>query len=196
MKTFTQYLMETKKQYNVRIKLNFKPSDEDVNKIEAALNQFELVSSSKPKSLPIQKVDNHFPGVDSPEVYFIDAVLDYPASGDQVRVAILNNTMIPQHNFAVTSTDWDTSMRDQDASVQKNSDKALLLSPLEDQHIDVESVYGDKYNEKLVHNAKSGKINVPNAPAKAKTTNDSPQGKKSPVGSTKNKRPDITSFAK
>jgi len=196
MKTFKQYLMEARKQYKISIKLCFKPTDEDVDKIEAALNQFELVSASKPRSLPIQKSDRHFPDMVAPEVYVMEVVLNYPATTDQVRVAILNNTRIPQAKFAVASTEWEASMTEEETNIQKNSDKALLLSPLEDTHVDVEGVYGDKYNEKLVHNSKSGKINVKNSPKKAETTNDAPQGKKSPVGSTKNTLPNVSSFFK
>jgi len=197
MKTFREYLAESKKQYKLTIKLSFKPDSAWEDRIESALGRFELVSASKARSLPIKKADRDFPTLSAPETYAIDVVLDYPASVEMVRNC-LSQLGLAIEQVAVISTDWDESMTTEEDNIQKNmaDERPLMMKDLEGNDVKTDSMYGTEYNKKLVKNSLTGKVSVKGAPKDPETTNDFPQGTKSPVGSTKNKLPEIKSFFK
>jgi hypothetical protein len=196
MKRFKDYLMEGKRQYKYTVKLAFKPSDEMMDKIEGALGRFDLDSISKAKSLPIKRIDTDFPTLSSPEVYTINVVLNYPATADFVRHTIAQIGMETE-NVAVLSTDHMISVeKEEDHKDKSEKDKPLLQQPFKnDSNKEItDANYGDNYNEKLVKNSLTKLVDVPNAPAKAETSNDLPQGKLSPVGTKQNKIPKVKSF--
>ena len=63
MKKFSEFLAESVRNYEYNIKLAFKPDNEMMTAIENALQKYNLVSITQPKSLPIQRVDKDFPGM-------------------------------------------------------------------------------------------------------------------------------------
>jgi hypothetical protein len=199
MKSFRQYLLESQRQYHLTIKLAFKPDTETLDAIEQALQRFQLDSITAPKSLPIKRVDKDFPGVNSPETYAIQIVLNYPTTADFVRNTIANIGLELQQ-VSVVSTDHAESVDIEEENIGKNtSDKPLLQTEYEKQDnkkISSEN-FGDAYNEKLVKNA-AGSMDeiVPKnlRKTKGKTTNDLPIGTKSAISGT-NKIPKVKSFA-
>ena len=197
MKTFRQYLEESKKDHKFTIKVAFKPSDELLDQIEKALARFDLISISKPKSLPIKKVDSDFQGIYCPETYAIEASLRYPAT-PQVIQNVLSQINMDLELVNIIDAGHDESVTKEQEAIEKNSDGALLDKDYEKQDNKkiTDENFGTDYNEKLVKNSLSGSsAAVPNPPKKAQTTNDLPQGNKSAVGSTKNKLPKVKSFA-
>lgn len=195
MKSFIQYLTESRKQFKFTIKLAFKPSSDQVDKIEKALDKFDLVSLSSAKSLPIKKVDPHFPKISSPETYALETVVNYPASAFMIQ-NVLKQLGMDTESVAVVGTDHDISVAGDEDTREKNlEDAPLLLRELEPGNSKANELSGDDYNKKLVKNSLTKKIKVGNTPP-AKTTNDFPMGDTSPVGSTKNKLPKVVSSAR
>ena len=56
MSTFTQYLTESAKSYDFKIKIAGEPKDIDKNRLETALQKFEVTKMSAGKSTPIQSL--------------------------------------------------------------------------------------------------------------------------------------------
>jgi hypothetical protein len=54
MKSFSEYLIESEQDYTFRIKVACECSDEMLDKMETALEKWELKSLSKPRRTPIQ----------------------------------------------------------------------------------------------------------------------------------------------
>ena len=88
MKKFSEFLAESVRTYKYIVKLSFKPDNEMMAAIENALQKYNLVSITQPKSLPIQRVDKDFPGVNSPETYTFDVEVSYPAPSIAIQHTI------------------------------------------------------------------------------------------------------------
>lgn len=200
MKTFSQFLAESVRNYIYNVKLSFKPDNETMTKIEQALAKYNVVSITAPRSLPIQRVDKDFPGINSPETYVFTVEVAYPAPAEFVRHTIANMGFAME-TVAVSSVEHDASMEKEEEGIGKNSDGALLTKAYDGQDnkkISAEN-YGGDYNEKLVKNSIGSTDQViPKEfkKTKGKTLNDIPTGDKSAMGSTKNKIPSVKSFAR
>ena len=90
MKTFSQFLAESVRNYIYNVKLSFKPDNETMTKIEQALAKYNVVSITAPRSLPIQRVDKDFPGINSPETYVFTVEVAYPAP-DELRSQVCSH---------------------------------------------------------------------------------------------------------
>ena len=203
MKKFSEFLAESIRNYEYRIKTSFKPDNEMMTAIKQALEKYNLVSISSVKSLPIQRVDKDFPGLKSPETYMFDVELAYPSSENMIRHTIAG-VGFAFETVMVSSPSHDDSMDKEDDSVAKNTgDGALLGKPYDPQDnaaISGEN-FGDEYNTKFVANAiGSTDQMIPSEmkKTKGKTLNDKEfkVGTDSAVGSKKVKKPVVKSFAR
>jgi hypothetical protein len=200
MKKFSQYLTEQKHNYSYRVKLAFKPTPEDMQKIEDVLQRYTVLSISSPKSLPIQAVDKSFPGINSPETYMFEVTVEYPASADFVRHTI-SNVGFDFQNVSVVDILHDQSIERDDQAIASN--KNLLGSdyPKDDNAKISKDNFGDEYNENFVKNSigSTDKMIPKNLKdIKGKTLNDPeyPIGKDSAVGTNPPTKPAIKSFAR
>ena len=203
MKKFSEFLAESVRNYEYNVKLAFLPDNEMMSAIENALQKYNLVSITKPKSLPIQRVDKDFPGLKAPETYVFTVELEYPSSANMIRHTIAS-VGFQFEQVAVSSPQHDASMdKENDAVAANTSDKALLDRPYDPQNNEEISGenFGDDYNERLVKNSIGSTDQVIPKEFKkthGKTLNDKEFkiGEKSAVGSTKVAKPPVKSFAR
>lgn len=197
MKSFKQFLTESAKQYTFRIKVAGEITPEDMDKIENVLDKWSLVAASKPKRTPIQEHPMDFPQLTNMEVSMVSVIVDYPATPKEIEIAIHDRTGIPADHIRVyNNDDPHEAEREDDAAKEEEEYKPLLTSAYPKTEKDVP--FGDKYNKQFLKDLeKMPKMKVagPSTP-KAKTSNDSPQGTQSPVGSTKTAKPTPKSFAR
>jgi hypothetical protein len=196
MKNFLNYLEQSQKTYEFRIKIANTDPAEKLTMLESALNAYGLESLSKPKRLPLKESDVDFPNHGTVELYLMDAVLTYPCNEYQLRTIIAERAGIAQANIVVVPKNHPEEQRrwNEDDSSDINEYKkgeAVLDKPYEDNPEAKKA--GDAYasfnsilkelNEVKLEEAEGG------SKPEAKTTNDLPTGTKSPVGSQQNKLP-------
>ena len=196
MKNFLNYLEQSQKTYEFRIKIaNIDPA-EKLAMLESALDAYGLESLGKPKRLPLKESDVDFPNHGTVELYHMDAVLKYPCNEYQLRTIIAERAGIAQANIVIVPTNHPEEQRrwneDNSSDIKEYAQgESVLDKPYED---DPEAKKaGDAYasfntilkelTELKLAEAEGGKT-----PA-AKTTNELPTGDKSPVGSNQNKIP-------
>ena len=196
MKNFLNYLEQSQKTYEFRIKIaNIDPA-EKLAMLESALDAYGLESLGKPKRLPLKESDVDFPNHGTVELYLMDAVLKYPCNEYQLRTIIAERAGIAQANIVIVPTNHPEEQRrwneDDSSDIKEYAQgDSVLDKPYED---DPEAKKaGDAYasfntilkelTELKLAEAEGGKT-----PA-AKTTNELPTGDKSPVGSNQNKIP-------
>ena len=212
MKKFSDFLSENIRNYFYTVKLDFRPDHEVMTRIEKALGKYNIVNITAPRSLPIQRVDRDFPGVNSPEVYCFDVEVTYPAPAEFVRHTIAGLGMDLQ-SVVVLSTEHMERDSEQEAAISANTgDKALLDSDYAKQDNKAVSAetFGTDYNDRLVKNSiGSSDQFIPKElknrlqgqftdSREGRTLND-PEfavGKDSAVGSKKTSKPSIGSFAR
>ena len=196
MKNFLNYLEQSQKTYEFRIKIANTDPAEKLTMLESALNAYGLESLSKPKRLPLKESDVDFPNHGTVELYLMDAVLTYPCNEYQLRTIIAERAGIAQANIVVVPKNHPEEQRrwnEDDASDIKEykQGEAVLDKPYED-NTEAKKA-GDAYasfnsilkelTEIKLEEAEGGST------PEAKTTNDLPTGDKSPVGSNQNKIP-------
>ena len=101
MKNFLNYLEQSQKTYEFRIKIANTDPAEKFAALESALNAYGLESLSKPKRLPLKEGDIDFPNHGTVELYLMDAVLKYPCNEYQLRTVIAERAGLPQANIFI-----------------------------------------------------------------------------------------------
>lgn len=186
MKNFNEFLSESRKQYQFRVKIAGLVPDKQLDKIETALQKWGLISLSAPKTTPIQKSPTDFPLLKEMEVTIMDLTLDYPATAHEIAIRLNQYTEIPQDYIKVCPEHDSEEMEKEEESVNP-----LLLSPYPKSEEKKNPHYGEKFIKEFLKTEKkvpySYKIAGGKEP-KAKTTNDIPQNVVSPVNElSKNK---------
>lgn len=89
MKSFKEYLMESKKVYEFKIKLagDYEKAG-DV--IKSALSQYKVEKCSAGKRLPIAETHADFPEIKNTNVTIFDVSTSYPTNSETIRAAIAN----------------------------------------------------------------------------------------------------------
>jgi hypothetical protein len=201
MKSLQAYIAERNTQYDFRIKVAKQDPNEIMEEIKNALDAYELVSVTKPKSLPIQE-HREFPQWGSCECWQFEATVAYPTTAPQIAQLLKERTGM-QAEWVCVYGKQQADQNDYAESLGKDHSGALLLdSELQDVPGGQELV-GEKRKDSMLKelDKQSPKmIALESDPAltstrasertkAAQTTNQLPQGAKSPVGSQQNKLP-------
>ena len=101
MKSFKQYLAESKKTYQFKVKVAAETTKDFATLVKAALSPFELTSCSAGKTSPIQERQIDFPEERNVSVTYYDIETAYPATSVQVKDAIAEATGLPQSIIVV-----------------------------------------------------------------------------------------------
>ena len=88
MKSFKQYLTESKKVYEFKVKIAGELEGDAVNKIKLGLSKFQVESCSSGKRTPIQESPVDFPEHKNVNVTVFDVCLAYPTNSAIVRESI------------------------------------------------------------------------------------------------------------
>jgi hypothetical protein len=85
MKSFRQYLLESKQVYEFKIKVVEELDDSKISKLKGALERFTVESFSTGSRTPIQETQVDFPDHKNIGTTTYDVVLTYPATSFQIR---------------------------------------------------------------------------------------------------------------
>jgi hypothetical protein len=188
MKSLKQFIVESQKTYEFKVKLACDSDDLDMDRVEQAVASFEPVEISKPKSLPYQ-TSADFPN-SATQIQLITIATKYPSTPDQIRALIANRCNFHESNVIVRTTAQELEFENQLAvDPDESSQEAVLTQDYEDS--DHQDVVGQKAIDAVMKDHKSREYEFAgDKTARAKTLNDEPTGKMSAVGSHQNKIPD------
>jgi hypothetical protein len=130
MKSFKEYLIESKKVYEFKVKIAGKCPDGCASHIKQALAKYSIDSCSEGKSTPIQERYEEFPNLQNVELTIFDVTTHYPANSVQVRTAIAECAGIPLSNIIVRNLAEDAENEINHAHDEKTGE-ALLSQPYE-----------------------------------------------------------------
>ena len=109
MKSFAQYLVETRQTFDYRIKIVGDVDAELINALEEKLQQFDVVKMSEPKRTPIQNVLPDFPDVKNESATIMDVTFNYPATPPQITQIAELLGMNPNHIIIQTQAYADST---------------------------------------------------------------------------------------
>jgi hypothetical protein len=203
MKSLTEYIASRNQPYDFRIKIaKIEPKGEIMERIKNALDAYELVSVTSAKSLPIQE-HREFPKWGACECWQFEATVAYPTINTQVRQLIIERAGINPEWVCVYGKQ---QADDNDAfeAYGKDHTGSLLLDSELKAAPGGQDLVGDRRKDSLLRELEESMprkeaydnplSDVKQSPSKtpaAQTTNQLPQGTKSPVGSQQNKLPPI-----
>ena len=195
MKTFREYLTESKQTYSYRVKVAGGCDKDCLKALEDKLTKYDLIKMSDPKTTPVTEDPLDFPGVKNMEVCIFEIELDYPASADELYEMLETCTEKPKSQIKVISKHFADSWDENEGA---DAEEAPLLEKdlPEDTKAqkDASEAYADP-SKAVPEETREYEIAGGKTP-KAPTTNDLPMGDKSAMGSTKNNLPDVKSFAR
>jgi hypothetical protein len=149
MKSFTQYLTESKKQYDFRIKIAGACDSDTEKSLKTCLEKYSVSSFKKSGTTPIQELPLDFPQVKNCEVNIFEVVLDYPATQFELTEYISQSCKINRSHLAVRKP-GEPSEEYQEPAPER---KGALLDDAEYKeagNAKFEDYYGDKYNTTFV----------------------------------------------
>jgi hypothetical protein len=189
MKPFAHYLAESERTYDYRIKICGKVSSEDIRGLKQKLDQFDPVKIGSEKSTPVQKILTDFPNFKNDSVTMFDVSFKYPAIEPQIKQLAQLLGIDPNRVVMQTQAHVDGLIKEIDQVEEQNKD---LLTDTDYPAPDAEQKALSKdystgpYDHEVLKNAYRSNFTIAGGKTQpAKTTNDIPQGNKSPMTTIK-----------
>jgi len=200
MKNLHDYIAERNSNYSFRIKVAKQNPKDIMEEIKNALDAYELVDITTPKSLPVQE-HREFPKWGPCECWQFEATVSYPTTGVQIAQLLKERTGM-QAEWVCVYGKQQADDNDAFEAYGKDHEGSLLLDSELKDVAGAQELVGDRRKDSLLKELeeqspkltgfKDPKLTSQQASEKtpaAKTTNQLPQGSKSPVGSQQNKLP-------
>ena len=131
MSTFQDYLTESTKSYDYKIKIAGEPKDIDKNALETALQKFDLASMSAGKSTPIMTLPLDFPRLSNEQVTIFDVTTNYPESPRVMHEYLSDLLRIPMTHIVVKKPGEPSEEYQDEMQVAKKSEYATKLQDIE-----------------------------------------------------------------
>jgi hypothetical protein len=149
MKTFKEYLSESKKQYDFRVKVAGDFTTEQEDTLKTLLGRYSLSGFKKTAKTPIQELPLDFPQVKNCEVSIYEVSVDYPTTQHELTEYLTAELGVNKQNLVVRKPGEPTEEYQTPVEPREG---ALLDDPdyKEACNAQFEDYYGDKYNTGFV----------------------------------------------
>jgi hypothetical protein len=191
MKNFQEYLAESQRTYNYRIKIVGETPTDFVRALEEKLKQFDPVKIGAVKKTPIQLKPADFPAEANESVSSMDCEFRYPAIEPQIQ-QIAQLLGLDPNRIRLLTTAYEDSMAEEKEKI-KDQNKDLLTdtdfpAPDAEQKALSKDYSANPYQHAVLKNTYRSDFTVAGGKTPpSETTNDLPMGNDSPM--TKVKRP-------
>lgn len=153
MTDFKQYLAESTKEYDYRIKVAGDLSEDFAARLETALKKYEVKSLSKGKKTPIQEVPLDFPNLKNTAVTIFELKTSYPASVFEMHSYISNIMRLQPNQLVVRKPGEPTEQYQEEMKTKETSEFKSVLQDVEYKDapkVKADEIYGDKANQSLL----------------------------------------------
>jgi len=191
MKPFAKYLAESERTYNYRIKVVGDVPEGFFKQLEGKLEQFDVVKMTGPKTTPVRKQIPDFPAFPNQPMSIIDVEFKYPAIEPQIK-QLAQLAGLDPNRIVMNTTPYEEELNVESDKIEAEN-KDLLKdtdypAPDKKQKALNKDYATGPYDHAVLKNAYRSDFSVAGGKTPpAKTTNDLPQGTKSPM--TNIKRP-------
>jgi hypothetical protein len=191
MKTFAKYLAESERTYQYRIKVVGDVPAGFVRDMKEKLSQFDVVKMSDIKTTPVRKVNPDFPAFPNESMSIVDVEFRYPAIEPQIK-QIAQIMGFDPNRIVMATTGYEESLRDESVKIDDENQDLLkdtdYPKPDAAQRALKKDYATGPYDHAVLKNAYRSNFTIAGEKTPpAKTTNELPQGDKSPM--TKISRP-------
>ena len=191
MKKFQEYLAESERTYNYRIKIVGDIAPDFVKMLEEKLKQFDPVKIGKTKTTPVQLKPADFPKHSNDSVTSMDVEFRYPAIEPQIK-QIAQLLFLDPNRIIMLTTPYEDSVDTERERVDAENKNLLTDTDYPADSAEQKALSKDysanPYDHAVLKNAYRSDFTVAGGKTPpAETTNDLPMGNTSPM--TKTKRP-------
>ena len=191
MKKFQEYLAESERTYNYRIKIVGDIAPDFVKMLEEKLKQFDPVKIGKTKTTPVQLKPADFPKHSNDSVTSMDVEFRYPAIEPQIK-QIAQLLFLDPNRIIMLTTPYEDSMAEEKDKIEEQNKDLLTDTDYPADNAEQKALSKDysanPYDHAVLKNAYRSEFTVAGGKTPpAETTNDLPMGNTSPM--TKTKRP-------
>tara|TARA_A100001388_G_C28490061_1_gene366557 strand:+ start:25 stop:621 length:597 start_codon:yes stop_codon:yes gene_type:complete len=148
MSTFKDYLTESAKSYDYKIKVAGELDSGFASKLESALQKFEVANMSAGKKTPIMTLPLDFPALSNEQVTIYDVTTNYPASSREMHEYLSDILRVPATHIVVRKPSEPSEEYQNDMQVAKKSEYATKLQ-------DIEYKDANKVNAEDFHSTKA-----------------------------------------
>jgi len=188
MKTLATYLVESAKTFDYRIKIVGDIDGQFMKDFKEKLKKFDPITVSEPKATPVLSKPEGFPAFTNERVHMIDVCFRYPATPPQIQEMAKLLGLDP-NRLAVVQRDWANSMDKELLGIESQNSPSVLekdLPPTDAEQKQLKKEHKEGNQQVVLQNADTAKWEVAGGKTpKAVTTNELPQGVKSPMTAVK-----------
>jgi hypothetical protein len=181
MKSLTEYIAALNNTYTFRVKVANKNPTKFMEQIKNALDTYELISVSKPKSLPVME-HQEFPQQGACECWQFDVEVAYPTTTVQIGQLLRERANMTPDWVCVQTKDQAEQFATAEAYGKDHKGALLSDATLKDAP-GAQELVGQKRITSMLKELQKHSVPVAEKTAAGKTTNDVPQGTTSPMGS-------------
>lgn len=151
MKSLKEFITESKKTYNFRIKVAGEIPEEFEERLHASLQRYGCQGVKKVGSTPIQKQVKDFPDLENTEVTVFENTCDYPVTPQEISIAIKNNLAMEYSHFRVRNVN-DPYEAQETSAMDEPSGQSVLQDPnyKEVEKVKAKDYFGDDFNKSFL----------------------------------------------
>jgi hypothetical protein len=148
MKSYKEYLTESKQTYDFKIKIAGDCPKDCSMLIKRALSKFQVENCSSGKSTPIQETQSDFPEQKNIGVTVFDVSTHYPATSIEVSTLVAEHCNMSQGSVKVRNLKEQEEEELNNANAEATGESLLAKEELEE--VDGQKLVGDKHNMSLL----------------------------------------------
>ena len=194
MSTFKDYLTESTKSYDYKVKVAGTIADDFKNRMETALQKFELAKMSAGKKTPIMTLPLDFPALSNESVTIFDVTTNYPVAVNTLKEYLADYMNVNSSLIVVRKPGEPTEEYQADMQIGQKSEYANKLMDIEMKDapkVKAEEHFGDKYNMGLLKELMKTKAENKDQPKeKEDAMSKEEKGTPSPFSKATNPHPD------
>lgn len=148
MKQFKEYLKESARQWEFRVKIagDFDKTAEKT--LESLLNKWKVSGFKKKGTTPVQQFPLDFPKLKNEQVTIYEVSIEYPVTSHELTEYLVNNLKLAREYLVVRKPG---EPLEEYQEPKETRDEALLNDPnYKEAPNSGESYYGDEYNSKFL----------------------------------------------
>ena len=194
MSTFKDYLTESTKSYDYKVKVAGDISDDFASRMETALAKFEVAKMSAGKKTPIMTMPLDFPALSNESVTIFDVTTNYPVAVNTLKEYLADYMNMNSSLIVVRKPGEPTEEYQADMQIGQKSEYANKLMDIEMKDapkVKAEDFYGDKYNMGMLKELMKTKAETKDQPKeKEDAMSKEEKGTPSPFSKATNPHPD------
>ena len=149
MKTLKDYLTESRKVYDFKVKVAGDVPESFQENLKTALERCKVLKLEKISTTPIQSLPLDFPSMKNCEVHIFEVICEYPITSPEIA-SDLKSLGLAENSFRVRGSDEPSETEQVFADLEEVKDVLLTDAQVGDPKIKGKDYFGDDFNRSFL----------------------------------------------